>query len=146
MIDVSTKLVLSQTRERAAEYALELDNAPRWIDGVKSVEWKTPKPVAIHSKVILHADASGKKGITYQVILFEPAYAIRFKSTDATYPTEFTISFEDGEEAGTCKAAMRMKQTITGLSSVAEPLVKIGLKKSVAKSMVALKAAVERGG
>ena len=49
-VDVSTDIVINRPLERVAASAADPDNVPSWYASIKSVEWKSPRPVSAGSR------------------------------------------------------------------------------------------------
>ena len=146
MLEVTTKLVIAKPRERVAEFAAEPDNAPKWRSRVKSVTWKTERPVTVGSRIAFEAQNSGKKGGTvFEVTMFEPGHAMKMRSIGAPYPLELIYVWEEGETAGTtnCKVISRAKPE--GLNKVISPFLKGQYKSDNLADLKKLKEIVERG-
>ena len=60
-VDVVTEVVIDRPREVVATFAGDPTNAPRWYVNIKSVEWKTPPPVAVGTQVAFVAHFLGRR-------------------------------------------------------------------------------------
>jgi hypothetical protein len=54
-VDVQTEIIISRARAEVAVYSCDPDNATSWYQNIESVEWKTPKPLTVGSRVAFTA-------------------------------------------------------------------------------------------
>ena len=73
-VDVLTEIDIERPRAEVASFAADPDNATAWYVNIEAVEWKTPKPVSVGSKVAFVARFLGRRlSYTYEVTTWFPA-------------------------------------------------------------------------
>jgi hypothetical protein len=50
-VDVQSEIVIDLPRERVSEYATDPSHAPEWYANIESVEWETPPPLRVGSRL-----------------------------------------------------------------------------------------------
>ena len=72
-VDVVTEIEIERPRAEVAAYAMDPDNATKWYRNIKQVEWETPKPLQIGSRLAFIAEFLGRTiAYTYEVIEIAP--------------------------------------------------------------------------
>ena len=67
-VDVLTETVIRRPVAEVAAYAGDPTNAPEWYANIDSVEWQTPPPVAVGSRIDFVARFLGRRlAYTYEV-------------------------------------------------------------------------------
>ena len=66
-VDVQTMIDINRPRNDVAAYAAHPDNATSWYKNIKSVEWRSPKPLAVGSRIAFVAQFLGRSSMTSEV-------------------------------------------------------------------------------
>ena len=68
-VDVQTEIVINRPVELVARYAGNPTNAPRWYANIDSVEWDTPPPAVVGSRMAFVARFLGRRlAYTYEIV------------------------------------------------------------------------------
>src|SRR5712692_6465186 len=67
-VDIQTEIEIERPRSEVAEYASNPDNATTWYEKIKAIEWESPKPLAVGSRIAFVAQFLGRRlAYTYEV-------------------------------------------------------------------------------
>jgi hypothetical protein len=67
-VDVLTETTIARPRAEVAAYACDPDNATRWYENIKSVEWRSPRPLSVGTRLAFVASFLGRRlEYTYEV-------------------------------------------------------------------------------
>lgn len=50
-VDVVTEIEIRRPRAEVAAYASDPDNATRWYRNIEAIEWETPRPLAVGTRL-----------------------------------------------------------------------------------------------
>ncbi|HEU4515286.1 MAG TPA: SRPBCC family protein [Nocardioidaceae bacterium] len=143
-VDVVTTIEISRPRAEVAAFAADPDNATRWYQNISSVEWETPRPVAVGSRVAFVASFLGRRlAYTYQVLELVPGERVVMSTAQGPFPMTTTYQWEDTAGGGT-RMTLRNAGEPTGFSKVGAPVMASAMRRANRKDLEQLKAILER--
>ena len=143
-VDVLTEIEIARPREEVAAYAVAPDNAPEWYENIERVEWETPPPLAVGSRVAFVARFLGRRlAYTYEIRALEPGERLVMSTAEGPFPMETTYTFETTPDGAT-KMTLRNRGEPAGFSRVAAPLMARSMRRANARDLARLKAILER--
>lgn len=142
-VDVRTEIVIERPRSDVAAYASDPDNAPAWYENIKSVDSKSPKPLAVGSRLSFVAQFLGRElSYIYEVKQLVPGERFVMSTEEGPFPMETTYEWEDAGNGGT-KMSLRNRGEPTGFSRVAAPMMASAIRRANRKDLALLKAILE---
>jgi uncharacterized membrane protein len=142
-VDVRTEIEIERPRSEVAAYASDPDNATTWYENIKSVEWKSAKPVAVGSSLAFVAQFLGRRlAYTYEVKAFVPGELFVMSTAEGLFPMETTYTWEDAPNGAT-KMTLRNRGAPAGFSKLVAPIMAPAIRRANRKDLERLKAALE---
>jgi len=143
-VDVVTETVIARPREIVAAYVADPDNATTWYENIKAVEWRSPKPLAIGSKVAFKAQFLGRTlEYTYEFVELMPGERVVMRTEQGPFPMETTYTFADAGDDAT-RMTLRNRGEPAGFKKVAGPLMAAAMRRANEKDLTKLKGILER--
>jgi uncharacterized protein YndB with AHSA1/START domain len=143
-VDVSSEIAIRRPRNEVAEYATNPDNAPAWYVNIKAVEWKTPPPARVGSRVAFVAQFLGRRlAYTYEIVELIPGERLVMRTAEGPFPMETTYTWEDTSDGGT-RMTLRNRGMPSGFSRVLAPFMAGAVRRANRKDLAALKRLLER--
>ena len=142
-IDVQSEIVIARPREEVAAYAVDPDNATAWYRNIKSVDWQTPPPLAVGTRLAFVARFLGRTlEYTYEVREHVPQERFVMSTEHGPFPMETTYAFEDAP-SGT-KMTLRNRGEPAGFAKATAPLMAPAVRRANRKDLERLKENLER--
>jgi uncharacterized membrane protein len=144
-VDVSTQITIARPRAEVAAYACDPGNATAWYENIESVEWRTPPPLAVGSRLAFVASFLGRRlDYTYEVRELDAGERFVMSTSEGPFPMETTYAFADAED-GTTRMTLRNRGEPAGFAKVAAPLIARAMKRANGQDLRRLKAILEGG-
>ena len=143
-VDVLTEIDIDRPRAEVAEYAADPDNAPEWYERIASVEWRTPRPLVVGSRIAFVARFLGRElRYTYEVRELADGERLVMSTDEGPFPMETTYTWSDTSPGG-AHMTLRNRGMPSGFSRVASPLMKTAMRRANRKDLLRLRAILER--
>jgi hypothetical protein len=142
-VDVSTSIVIRRPCREVAAFAMEPDNAPRWYENIKAVEWKTPPPLRVGSQVAFVAQFMGRSlAYTYEIATLIAGERLVMRTAEGPFPMETTYEFVSTDQGGTLMT-LRNRGTPSGFSRLMAPFMAMAMRRANRKDLSWLKQILE---
>ena len=136
-VDVEVEALIPFPREEVAAFAGDPTNAPEWYANIRSVQWRTPPPVAVGSQMDFEARFLGRRlAYTYEVVELEPGRRLVMRTADGPFPMETTYTWED-RDGGTFMR-LRNRGEPSGFAKVAAPMMARAMTGAMRKDLARL--------
>jgi uncharacterized protein YndB with AHSA1/START domain len=143
-VDVVTETVVRRPCEVVAAYAGDPTNAPEWYANIASVEWRTPPPVAVGSRMDFVATFLGRRlAYTYEVVELEPGRRLVMRTAQGPFPMETTYTWEPLDD-GRTRMTLRNRGRPSGFSRFAGPVMATAMRRANRKDLTRLREHLER--
>ena len=145
-VDVVTETVIRRPVAEVAAFAGDPTNAPDWYVNIDSVEWRTPPPVAVGSRMAFVARFLGRRlAYTYEVAELVPGERLVMRTADGPFPMETTYTWE-ALDAGATRMTLRNRGRPAGFATVAGPFLAAAMRRANQKDLAALRTRLEQPG
>ena len=143
-VDVLTEAVIDRPQEEVAAYAADPTNAPEWYANIKAVEWKTPPPLAIGSRLAFVAHFLGRRlAYTYEIVDFVPRERLVMRTAGGPFPMETTYRWTRVGDDVT-RMTLRNRGEPSGFSAIAAPIIAAAMRRANRNDLARLKTLLER--
>jgi hypothetical protein len=142
-VDVATEIVIARPCEEVAAYATNPDNVPSWYLNIKSVDWKTPRPAAIGSRIAFVAHFLGRRlAYTYEIVALVPGARLVMRTREGPFPMETSYTWTALDER-TTRMTLRNRGAPTGFSALLSPFMARMIRRANRKDLALLKDRLE---
>jgi ligand-binding SRPBCC domain-containing protein len=142
-VDVVTSIEIARPRAEVAAYASEPENATAWYENIKAVEWRSPKPLAVGSRIAFEARFLGRRlAYTYEVMALDDAERFVMRTAEGPFPMETTYTWQDAAAGGTLMT-LRNRGEPAGFSKLLAPFMAAAMSRANQKDLARLKSILE---
>jgi hypothetical protein len=142
-VDVQTEIEIARPRFEVAAYAADPDNATSWYENIKAVEWETPRPLVVGSRIAFVAEFFGRTlTYTYEIRELATCERLVMSTAQGPFPMETTYTWEDTSEGAT-RMTLRNRGEPAGFKLLAAPLMSRAMRRANQKDLRRLKEIVE---
>jgi uncharacterized membrane protein len=143
-VDVRTEIIIDRPSQEVAAYVADPSNAPEWYVNIESVEWETPPPVAVGSRMAFVARFLGRRlAYTYEIVDLVPGSRLVMRTAEGPFPMETTYTWEPVDE-GRTRMTLRNRGEPSGFTKVGAPFMASAMRRANRKDLVYLKRLMER--
>jgi uncharacterized protein YndB with AHSA1/START domain len=142
-VDVTTEIVIARPRHEVAAFAVDPDRIALWYVNIRAIEWKTPPPLGVGTRLALAADFLRRRlEYVYEVVEHVPGERFVMRTAEGPFPMETTYTWRDAAPGHTAMA-LRNRGTPAGFSRLLAPLVTIAMRRANGKDLALLKSILE---
>jgi uncharacterized membrane protein len=144
-VDVRTEVVINRPVDAVAAYAADPSNAPTWYANIESVEWITPPPLRVGSKVAFVARFLGRRlEYTYEFVKLVPGNRLVMRTAQGPFLMETTYTWVPAA-AGSTRMTLRNRGEPAGFSKAAAPFMAFAMRRANRKDLAKLTSILEAG-
>jgi hypothetical protein len=142
-VDVTTEIVIDRPVADVSAYAGDPSNAPFWYVNIDSVEWQTPPPATIGSRVAFVAHFLGRRlGYTYELAELVPGERLVMRTQQGPFPMETTYRWSPVADGAT-HMVLRNRGEPAGFSTLVAPFLAAAMRRANRKDLANLKSILE---
>ena len=143
-VDVLSEIVIDRPVAAVAAYTADPTNAPDWYVNIKSVDWKTPPPIAIGSRMDFVAQFLGRRlAYTYEITELEPGSRLVMHTAQGPFPMETTYTWTAIDDTCT-RMTLRNRGEPAGFGRIAAPAMAAAMRRTNHKDLQNVKQIIER--
>src|SRR4051812_1120579 len=142
-VDVQTEIEIARPRAEVAAFAADPANATAWYRNIEAIEWRSPPPAAVGSRVAFVARFLGRRlAYTYEVRELVAGERLVMSTEQGPFPMETAYAWADAPGGGT-RMSLRNRGEPRGFSRLVAPFMGAAVSRANRKDLARLKKILE---
>ena len=142
-VDVITEITIARPVDVVAAYASDPSNVPAWYANIESVDYVSPPPAQVGSKVAFVARFLGRRlTYTYEFVELVPGVRLIMRTAQGPFPMETTYTWS-APGAGSTRMTLRNRGEPSGFSKLIAPFLTSAMRRANRKDLTKLRAILE---
>jgi uncharacterized protein YndB with AHSA1/START domain len=130
-VDIVCELEIPRPRAEVAAYATDPDNTTSWYANIEAVEWETPRPLAVGTRLAFIASFLGRRlNYTYEIRELVPGERLVMSTAQGPFPMETTYIWQDAGDCAT-RMTLRNRGEPSGFAKVAAPVMVRAMRRAM---------------
>src|ERR671911_270508 len=143
-VHVVTETTIARPVDVVAAYAIDPTNAPKWYANIDSVEWQTPPPAQVGSKVAFVARFLARRlAYTYELVELVPGERLVMRTAQGPFPMETTYTWQP-LDADSTRMTLRNRGRPRGFSVLVAPFMGAAVRRANRADLARLRELLER--
>ncbi len=143
-VDVLTEIQIARPRTDVAAYAADPDNATEWYQNIEAVEWQSPRPLGVGTRLAFVARFLGRRlAYTYEVADHVSGERFVMRTAEGPFPMETTYTWQDAGDGAT-RMTLRNRGEPAGFARLTAPMVAAAMRRANRKDLERLRTILER--
>ncbi|PZS34912.1 MAG: ATPase [Pseudonocardiales bacterium] len=144
-VDVETAIQIACPRSVVSGYVSNPDNATEWYVNIESVEWKSPRPAVVGSRIAFVAHFLRRRiAYTYEVREFVTGERFVMSTAEGPFPMQTAYTWQDTPSGGT-QMTLRNAGVPRGFGRFVAPVMSAAMRRANRKDLKRLKEILEGG-
>jgi uncharacterized protein YndB with AHSA1/START domain len=134
-VDVRCEAIITRPRAEVAAYTCDPDNTTSWYANIKTVEWETPRPLVVGSRLAFIATFLGRRlTYTYEIRELVPGERLVMSTAQGPFPMETTYAWHDAGDGAT-RMTLRNRGRPAGFAKLAAPIMARAMRRAMRKDL-----------
>ena len=145
-VDISSEIIIDRPLAEVATYVSNPDHVSEWYVNISSVEWLTPRPAMLGSRMTFVAHFLGRRlEYTYEVVALIPHEKMVMRTAQGPFPMQTTYIWE-AISANQTRMVLNNSGRPSGFASLTAPLLGRMIRQANEKDLLLLKQVLEKKG
>jgi uncharacterized protein YndB with AHSA1/START domain len=142
-VDVLSEVLIDRPCDQVAAYATDPSHAPDWYVNIDSVQWRTPPPLRVGSRVAFVARFLGRRlEYTYEIVELDPGHRLVMRTAEGPFPMETSYTWQPHPSGGTTMT-LRNRGEPSGFARIGAPAMAAAMRRANRKDLSRLKFLLE---